>query len=126
MRYVYGDSIENSESTKQEFYKNVEKAILDKKGRANRLNVAPKKPKIKIVPSIQFIRNPDVVAEVLERANGICKYCEKKAPFIRASDGTPYLEVHHEVPLSEGGNDTVENAVAICPNCHRKAHFGCI
>lgn len=33
-------------------------------------------------------------------------------------------EVHHKVPLSAGGDDTVENAIALCPNCHRKAHFG--
>jgi len=34
------------------------------------------------------------------------------------------LEVHHKVPLAEGGDDTVENAIALCPNCHRHAHYG--
>ena len=72
----------------------------------------------------QFKRNPDVVAEVLERAKGHCEHCEQPAPFIRQSNGTPYLEVHHIIQLSQGGEDTVENAVALCPNCHRKAHFG--
>jgi len=43
---------------------------------------------------------------------------------IAQARGTPYLEVHHRVPLAENGEDTVENAVAICPNCHRKAHDG--
>ncbi|HDR7378766.1 TPA: HNH endonuclease [Bacillus toyonensis] len=41
-----------------------------------------------------------------------------------AKDGTPYLEVHHVVPLATGGEDSVENAVALCQNCHRKAHYG--
>jgi 5-methylcytosine-specific restriction protein A len=26
--------------------------------------------------------------------------------------------------LASDGDDTVENAVALCPNCHRRAHFG--
>ncbi|MBE5394532.1 HNH endonuclease [Brevibacillus borstelensis] len=71
-----------------------------------------------------FKRNPDVIAEVLVRANGICEKCKSPAPFIRASDGTPYLEVHHKIRLADGGEDTVENAIAVCPNCHRELHFG--
>jgi len=26
--------------------------------------------------------------------------------------------------LSEGGEDTIDNAGALCPNCHKQAHFG--
>uniref|UniRef100_UPI003D06D395 HNH endonuclease n=1 Tax=Alcaligenes faecalis TaxID=511 RepID=UPI003D06D395 len=64
------------------------------------------------------------MAEVLERASGSCEACKEPAPFKRKSDGTPYLEVHHRIQLAHGGEDTVENAIALCPNCHRKAHFG--
>ena len=71
-----------------------------------------------------FVRNPDVIAEALARANSKCEECDNDAPFLRVSDGTPYLEAHHQVPLAQGGEDTVDNAVALCPNCHRKAHFG--
>ena len=71
-----------------------------------------------------YNRNPDVIAEVLFRANGICEKCGKEAPFKRASDGTPYLEVHHKKRLADGGEDTVGNAIAVCPNCHRELHFG--
>lgn len=73
-----------------------------------------------------YVRNPDVVAEVLQRANGNCEddACGKIAPFVKSSNGTPYLEVHHRKQLSDGGDDTVENAIALCPNCHRKKHFG--
>ncbi|MEE7094460.1 HNH endonuclease, partial [Escherichia coli O10] len=39
-------------------------------------------------------------------------------------DGTPFLEVHHIEWLSKGGEDSVENAIALCPNCHRQAHYG--
>ncbi|MFU8787539.1 MAG: HNH endonuclease [Methylobacter sp.] len=34
------------------------------------------------------------------------------------------MEVHHIVPLSQGGEDTIEYVVALCPNCHRKRHYG--
>lgn len=72
---------------------------------------------------ITFVRNPHVVAEVLRRANGTCERCRSEAPFDRA-DGTPYLEVHHIVRLADDGDDSVENAIALCPNCHRELHYG--
>lgn len=93
--------------------------------RRRRLENAPKRPGLSEVTIIVFDRNPDVVAEVRERARGKCESCSSAAPFIRRSDGTPYLEVHHRLPLSQGGEDTVENAIALCPNCHREVHFGC-
>ena len=71
-----------------------------------------------------FSRNPYVVAETLKKADGKCEECSKNAPFIRVKDGTPYLEVHHKVRLADGGEDTLENTLALCPNCHRKLHFG--
>lgn len=47
----------------------------------------------------------------------------KKAPFLRKKDNSPYLEVHHIITLANGVDDTVENAIAVCPNCHRELHF---
>jgi len=92
--------------------------------RQERLAFASAIPDRVQVVSNAFRRNPDVIVEVLLRADGICESCGKPAPFKRASDGSPYLEIHHCLPLSEEGEDTIENAVALCPNCHRKMHFG--
>jgi 5-methylcytosine-specific restriction protein A len=92
--------------------------------RLHRLAMAAKYPKRITVTSTAFDRNPDVIAEVLYRAAGVCELCRKPAPFLRLSDGTAYLEVHHRNPLSAGGADTVENAIALCPNCHRRSHYG--
>jgi 5-methylcytosine-specific restriction protein A len=47
--------------------------------------------------------------------------CGLPAPFT-GHDGQPYLELHHIVPLEEGGSHTTGNLVALCPNCHRKMH----
>lgn len=72
----------------------------------------------------QIERNPYVVRRVLDLAKGICNRCQKLGPFIRKTDGTRFLEVHHIKPLSEKGDDLVSNCEALCPNCHREAHFG--
>ncbi|WP_409312513.1 HNH endonuclease [Pseudomonas putida] len=89
-----------------------------------RLAVAPRVPTQRFLQVRVFDRNPDVVAEVLSRAKGICGLCGQAAPFLRRKDQTPYLEVHHRQRLIDGGEDTVENSVAACPNCHRRAHYG--
>lgn len=103
----------------------IEKARkLNHKQRQTRLKKSDPKPKKTIVSQTVFIRNPYVVAEVLERANGECERCNKKAPFLKDTDESPYLEVHHKIPLAEGGDDTIENAIGLCPNCHRHAHYG--
>lgn len=91
--------------------------------RRERLRSAPSKPFRVPVTTTAFIRNADVIAEVLERASGHCEICNQRAPFNRRSDGTPYLEVHHKIRLADGGDDTVANAITLCPNCHRKEHY---
>lgn len=92
--------------------------------RKKRLEAAPKNPAPIQVISKGFRRNADVVVEVMERAVGKCEACKTAAPFLRASDGSPYLEIHHKKPLAQGGEDTVENALAVCPNCHMRFHYG--
>ncbi|WP_436606583.1 HNH endonuclease [Sorangium sp. So ce1036] len=68
-----------------------------------------------------YVRSPIVKAWVLKEARGRCELCQQEAPFV-GDDGEPYLELHHVLPLADGGADTVENAVALCPNCHRRLH----
>jgi predicted HNH restriction endonuclease len=115
--------------TTSSFNENLDKTIKEsqkssREQRRIRLDSANKKPKEVRVIGKQFVRNADVIVETLIRANGFCDWCEKTAPFNRSSNGSPYLEVHHINPLSQGGDDTLENTVALCPNCHREAHFG--
>jgi 5-methylcytosine-specific restriction protein A len=82
-----------------------------------------KKPSVVQSDVTQHVRDPEVVAWVLQNANGVSECCSSPAPFVR-EDGSPFLEVHHVRRLADGGEDTVENAVAICPNCHRELHYG--
>lgn len=63
------------------------------------------------------------VAELAKRlANGVCDLCESPAPF-QNKQQQAYLECHHVLWLAKGGPDSIENTVALCPNCHRKMHI---
>lgn len=100
---------------------------VDFKGQGDFANIV-KEPKANYFPekktglSSRYPRSPLVKGWVLHNAKGICESCNQKAPFITKQE-FPYLEVHHVIPLSEGGEDSVNNAVALCPNCHKKYHF---
>lgn len=113
------------EHVESELSRLVRVAQLDSSAaRRERLSKAPVIPSLRTVTAVVFDRNPDVIAEVLNRAGGVCEGCKKPAPFARVSTGEPYLEVHHRLRLADGGEDSVSNAIALCPNCHRFAHYG--
>ncbi|WP_223165119.1 HNH endonuclease [Massilia frigida] len=59
---------------------------------------------------------------MLKVADGICEGCDLPAPFT-GTDGFPYLEVHHIMPLASHGSDKPSNTAALCPNCHRRCHL---
>lgn len=67
-------------------------------------------------------RSAAVRARVLQRARGVCELCGEPG-FVTAA-GSIYLETHHVIPLSLDGPDHESNVVALCPNHHRRAHFG--
>jgi len=69
-----------------------------------------------------YVRNHYVTRFAKLKAEGICQLCEKPAPF-EDNEGRPYLETHHIIWLSAGGDDSAENVVALCPNCHKKMHI---
>lgn len=60
-------------------------------------------------------RDLKVRREVLKRSKGKCERDGTR----RAYPG--FLDVHHV--LGAGRSDRVWNCVALCPNCHREAHF---
>lgn len=56
---------------------------------------------------------------LIEMSGGKCELCGDDAP-VTDMNGVPYLELHFVQWLSQGGKDTADNAVVLCPNCHRK------
>lgn len=68
------------------------------------------------------VRSEAIRLYALKRSGGICEGCSAPAPF-QGKEG-PFLEVHHLHRLSDGGPDHPANVIALCPNCHRRVHFG--
>ncbi|MEF1278208.1 HNH endonuclease signature motif containing protein [Vibrio fortis] len=120
------ESINESEvEYKVNFESDVNKSLNDSpEKRRSRLSSRSKTPRVVYRLVKDYSRDPDVVAEALYRANGRCEKCQAKAPFTKRSNGQPYLEVHHIIPLSQGGLDSLSNVISLCPNCHREVHFG--
>lgn len=68
-----------------------------------------------------YKRDRKVRKIVLARAKGRCECCGEVG--FETDDGSRYLECHHIIELSARGPDSVNNVVAVCSNCHRKAHY---
>lgn len=100
---------------------------IDVREEAKRKNLSKpegnRRPAATLSAITQYQRDATVKAWVLQQANGECESCGQPAPF-NGADGQPFLEVHHVRQLAENGTDTVTNAVALCPNCHREMHYG--
>jgi hypothetical protein len=103
---------------KQDYFESIplnqlKKTILEKESNSTLRKVVQNKVYDRSVYIKEFARRI---------ANGICQLCEKEAPF-KDRYGNPFLEVHHIKYLSKGGTDTIDNVIALCPNCHRKIHI---
>ena len=75
-----------------------------------------------------YRRNPEITHLAKLMARGICCLCKQEGPFMDQAHvmdqvpAFPFLETHHVKWLSKGGKDSIDNTVALCPNCHRKMH----
>jgi len=67
-------------------------------------------------------RSEAVKVYVLRRAGNNCEACTGAAPFLTPK-GRPYLEPHHLRRLADGGPDHPKWVIALCPTCHRRAHY---
>ncbi len=68
-------------------------------------------------------RIPDPVrVEVLERDQFQCVECGWSRSASRHDDPRTRLELHHEKPHSEGGDNTADNLVTVCNVCHDEIH----
>lgn len=102
---------------KEKKVKRLSDAELLKRAQNNKSKVG-----VRNVQLSQYERDPYVSEFAKRKAKGICQLCNQQAPFNNAK-GEPYLETHHIVWLSKGGEDSIQNTVALCPNCHRKMHI---
>ena len=77
---------------------------------------------------VSFKRNQEKAKKSIVLANYKCDLDQSHVSFI-SKNGKPYMEAHHLVPLStqdyfDYSLDVDANIVCLCPNCHRKLHYG--
>ncbi len=51
-----------------------------------------------------------------------CVFDDCKNTFLR-DDGSPYIEVHHIIPLCRNGEDALWNLSVLCAHHHKMAHY---
>lgn len=68
---------------------------------------------VKVKNSLRLRLNP-LKYEALEKANAHCQMC---------GISYPYLEVSHIKPLSQDGEQSIDNIIVVCPDCHRSSDY---
>lgn len=66
---------------------------------------------------------------VLQEKNYCCEINKEHPTFLRQSNNTPYMEIHHLIPMCyqdqfEYSLDVPANMICLCSNCHREIHYG--
>lgn len=102
----------------ENIYSQVDVKLL--RERATNINIMPSQVEqiVRVYP-----RNNVLRTYVKERSNYSCEMPGCDYIGFNKNDGKKYIEIHHVTPLSEGGEDSINNTVALCPNCHRKIHY---
>ena len=62
--------------------------------------------------------DPSIRKAVMSRDNNTCQCCKRGGP-----DYVDILDLHHIVEVYLGGEDSVENSIALCLNCHKQVHL---
>jgi len=78
----------------------------------------------------KYPRDPSKSKASLRKANYCCEVNRSHPTFIRCSNGHPYTEPHHLIPMAAQGMfpqaslDVPANIVSLCSNCHNHLHYG--
>lgn len=119
-----GEEIDESKQLKKDNPKRKEKlSELRTKAEADANEDIPESATTSVTTTQQYTRSSAIRDYVMSRADGYCEGCEEPAPFT-SKTGEPYLHAHHVYELSEGGSDTPDTVIALCPNCHYRVHHG--
>lgn len=86
-----------------------------------------RKEKIKNGNIFTYPRSREESLEAKRQSHWECDLNTNHLTFISKSNGKPYMEAHHIVPMAaqdyfENTLDFADNIVCLCPTCHRKIH----
>lgn len=78
-------------------------------------------------------KNPIYGKIAIMKSNYKCEHDKNHVTFSGSTNGKPFMEAHHLVPIGKAVDiwnsqhvniDCVENLVSLCPNCHSAIHYG--
>ncbi|MGL6103724.1 MAG: MrcB family domain-containing protein [Exiguobacterium acetylicum] len=124
------DDLEFLETDEESFQKLANELKVDSFDKSKE---EPRPPKTVVTDNLGKTRYPRSAKEAalaLVRANYLCELDENHETFLSKSTGQRYAEAHHFVGISnhpkfpEVDLDRAANIVCLCPNCHRKIHYG--
>jgi predicted HNH restriction endonuclease len=79
-------------------------------------------PKRRSQQTVGYDRDPRVVVLREMLAQYQCEVQGCSSARFQVVSGEYFVEVHHLLPLAEGGRDVLENTVALCPTHHGLLH----
>jgi predicted HNH restriction endonuclease len=117
-------SPEASEFLFDEEISRLEEKSFDQLMDAYRSGKSVQKPRRREVQQLVYERRPLVIAIAKKRAGYSCEIEGCPSPTFVTSGGEKFVEVHHLIPLAQGGEDSIANTVCLCPTHHREIHHG--
>jgi hypothetical protein len=87
-------------------------------------SVGVRRPSARVLNVRAYERDPLVIAIGRKRADHRCEIEGCEHPSFETVEGVRYTEVHHIIPLADGGDDTIENVACLCAAHHREVHLG--
>lgn len=67
-------------------------------------------------------RNRNIIQKAKDQFGCFCLHPQCTNSF-KKDDGTPYIEIHHIIPLFKEGEDALWNLIPVCAHHHKMAHF---
>ena len=124
------DPTQALESSQDAIYlREIDNTLTPHCGKKHILNKpVPRREKM-VTEKCTYWRDPVAAANALCNANYKCEICVTHPTFIRKSNGKPYTEPHHLVPMGAQNDfsvswDVENNIVSLCSNCHNQIHYG--
>lgn len=120
------DQIDELDELYQENIERIEvkekKVKVDPKGKIEQTEIGGK---------IVYRRDPRIAILSFQEASYTCEVDKTHNTFISEANKRPYVEAHHFIPMKFQPSftsplDSLENVVALCPNCHRGIHHGVV
>lgn len=66
--------------------------------------------------------NPNVVGKLPANMQDFCWCCRRDQAQLAALQPPIGMEIHHIIPVAEGGTDALENLQLLCAECHTDTH----